>query len=565
MKNNTLNFNNRIDALNIIKCILLSVVVILIAIFFISKKANLDIDEFYTYGLSNNAFQLNIENFKEYSGEELLLDYTAAKDGHLFDVDNVFFNQKMDTHPPLYFLLVNFISSIDKNKFSMWYGLSINIFFLIILFWTTRHLLFKLIKDKISATILTLTALTLYGFINNYSFTRMYVMLSAMSLLSVSLIINYVERINKVDNEKTSNHKESVDQTKVSSNIKKRFDYKFLISFYLICVLGILTQYHFMLVAGFFSVILAINLINKKQFAMLFATFASGVLSILTSIIIFPPMISHIFGGANSTHSLSSFSSADSFVEKVSKLFIGLYKAFFGPGIIVYLVLIIIGIIILIASKKLEKKSIKSFIFENHLYFLILLFVIVYFILICCTVKLSFHRYLYNIYPFIFIVVICPIYFIFTSINKYFAFVPILLMCILSVTTTYKNSPTSLNTEDALFSEYLRNNKDTKVILLYRTVDKSLNRNSVNTSLWKLPTPLYVFKDMENMTFVDISNEDALASFSNKTIEGYNDLFLVIYTSEDDQKFINYIMKKNNVSTANRIYFTTYYHVYRLS
>ena len=565
MKNNVLNLNNRIDVLNIIKCIILSIVVILISTFFISKKANLDIDEFYTYGLSNNAFQLNIENFKDYSGEELLLDYTAAKDGHLFDVDNVFFNQKMDTHPPLYFLLVNFISSINKNKFSMWYGLSINIFFLIILFWTTRHLLYKLIKNKISATILTLIVFTLYGFINNYSFTRMYVMLSAMSLLFVSLIINYVERINKVDNKQTSNYKESVDQTKVSINIKKRFDYKFLISFYLICVLGILTQYHFMLVAGFFSVILAISLINKKQFAMLFATFVSGIFSIFTSIIIFPPMLSHIFGGANSTHSLSSFSSADSFVEKVSKLFIGLYKAFFGPGIIVYLVLIIIGIIILIAIKKIERKSIKNFIFENYLYFLILLFVIVYFILICCTVKLSFHRYLYNIYPFIFILIISPVYIIFNKINKYLLFVPIVLMLILSISTTYKNSPTSLNTEDALFSEYLRNNKDTKVILLYRTVDKSLNRNSVNTSLWKLPTPLYVFKDMENMTFVDISNEDALANFSNKTIEGYNDLFLVIYTSEDDQKFINYIMKKNNVSTANRIYFTTYYHVYRLS
>ena len=83
--------------------------------------------------------------------------------------------------------------------------------------------------------------------------------------------------------------------------------------------------------------------IKEKKFTMLFATFVSGIFSILTSIIIFPPMISHIFGGANSTHSLSSFSSADPFVEKVSKLFIGLYKAFFGPGIIVYLVLIIIG------------------------------------------------------------------------------------------------------------------------------------------------------------------------------------------------------------------------------
>lgn len=560
-----MDLENRISIVNVIKYLFLSAIVILIATFFISKKANLDIDEFYTYGLSNNSFQLNIENFKEYSGEELLLEYTAAKEGHLFDVENVIFNQKMDTHPPLYFLFVNFICSINKNKFSMWYGLGINIFFLIILFWSTRYLLCKLIKDELSASVLTLLSFTLYGFINNYSFTRMYMMLSAMSLLFVTLVINYIYNEKVGNSENPYANKKTTDNIKLTGDKNNRFDLKFLILFFIICVLGILTQYHFMIVAGFFSVVLAINLINNKNFKMLFATFVSGILSILTSILIFPPMIGHIFGGSNSAHSLNSYASADPFAVKVSKLFIGVYKAFFGPGIIAYVILIILGLIILITSKKFNKKSIKEFLGDNCLYFTLLLFSIIYFVIICYTVRLSFHRYLYNIYPFIFILFISPIYIIFSRISKYLVFIPIVLMCILGITTTYKNSPTSLNTEDALFSEYLRSNRDTKMILLYRTVDKSLNRNTANTSLWKLPTPLYLFKDMKNMTFVDISNEDVIANFSNKTIEGYNDIFLVIYTSEDDQKFINYIMKKNNVSTASRVYFTTYYHVYRLS
>ena len=145
---NKAKIENRPIFSKIISVIILSLLVILIAMFFISKKANLDIDEMYTYGLSNSQFQVNVENYKEYSGEELFLSYVSANDSHLFDIQNVFFNQQMDTHPPLYFMLVNFICSINKNKFSMMYGLAINIAFLIILYWETRHLLLLICKRQ---------------------------------------------------------------------------------------------------------------------------------------------------------------------------------------------------------------------------------------------------------------------------------------------------------------------------------------------------------------------------------------------------------------------------------
>ena len=127
-----------------------------------SKKEDLDFDEILTFGLANNSFQLDIEDYKEYNGEELLLQYAAVKEGETFNVENVFFNQKMDTHPPLYYLLVNFVSSIRKGTFSMWHGLIINLLFMLILFWEMRYLFNLVIKDNIMSTILSLIIFFIY-------------------------------------------------------------------------------------------------------------------------------------------------------------------------------------------------------------------------------------------------------------------------------------------------------------------------------------------------------------------------------------------------------------------
>lgn len=533
----------RISLFKFLRVILLSAVVVLLAVFIMSYKANLDIDEAYTYGLSNSSFQMNIENFKEYSGEELLIDYTAVKDGEQFNVKNVLFNQKMDTHPPLYFLLVNFICSLNKMKFSMWYGLIINILFLIVLFWNMSYLLNKITDNKTFSIILSYMALFLYGFINFYTFTRMYVMLSAVSMTFVSLIVDFLTRRRESNSE---------------------IDFKFIILFYIICVFGILTQYHFMIVAGIFSIVLLTYYLKNKMYKQLIATFFAGVASILTSIMIFPTMLDHIFNKSTSAHAVNALSRTETLSETFRELLFGLNKSFFGIGIIIFIILILLGLAILIIKNKLNTKSILPFVRTHYLYFIFLLCSILYYVVICLTVKFSFQRYLYNVYPLIYIVIISSVYIIYKKLNKYFVFIAIIFAFILCITTNYKNSPTSLNIEDAMFSQYLYNNKDTKMILLYRTVDKELNRNSGNTSLWKMPSSIYIFKDMKNMTFVDISNDAALTSFSNETIEGYNDIFLVIYTFENDDYLIKNVMAKNNVSRCEKVYFTTYYHMYHL-
>lgn len=588
--------NNNLKVLRVLKIVFLSLIVVLLGIFYMSKKENLDLDEAYTYGLANNSFQLDIEEFEEYTGEEILLKYAAVKDNEGFNVKNVFFNQSNDTHPPFYYLLVNFVSSLFKNQFSMWYGLIVNLIFLVILFWEMRHLFSLVIKDNLFSTILTIISFTSYGFINEIVFTRMYLMLSAISMGLVILILNYMKNSTEsVFNLSLSNNQKVSDLTsdlqRVSHN--KKMNLRFLVLFFLICVCGILTQYHFMIIAAFFSLVFAIDLIKNKNIKLLIETFVVGALAIFISYLIFPSMLNHILGQGG-LHSLSSGNVIKSRLEIFFTLSTGLFTSFFSYGVILYVILLIIGIILYLSNVFKTKKSIYSINNKTYsinaklsddnseiadsisinFYIIFVLSFIFYFAVIICTVTYDFHRYLYNIYPILSIIIYAPIYLLYKNLNKYFRFVVIVLAIIMTFSTKIDKAPTNLNVEDELFINYLKENADTKMILLYRSVDENGISNSQNSTLWKMPAPIYLFKDMKNLTYVDIGKSETLSQigsknkirdFTNKTVEGYDDIFLVIFAKENDEALIRDIMMKNNVSTYSKIYFTNYFHIYRLT
>ena len=560
-KNKDKNVNLKISV--ILKIIFLSAIVVLLGIFYMSKKENLDIDEAYTYGLANNSFQLDVEEFKEYTGEEILHKYAAVKDGEEYNVRNVFFNQSQDTHPPLYYVLINFVCSLFKNTFSMWYGLVVNLIFLVIVFWEMRYLFSLIIKDNLFSTILTLISFTSYGFVNEMVFTRMYVMLTAISMGFIILILNQINKEPAIS--KTNNMQ--VASQDVKSNII------FLVLFFVICVCGILTQYHFMIIASFFSIVFAIHLIKTKNIKLLIATFVVGILSITVAYMIFPAMANHIFGSGG-VHSLGSANVAKTKFEIFSTLSSGLFTSFFSYGAILYAILLVIGIIIYLLNKNKNASTKVLNTTSSNLYLIFILSFIFYFTVIIFTVTFDFHRYLYNIYPIISIIIYVPIYLLYKRINKYFSFVVIVLALVMTFTTKIDKAPTNLNVEDKLFIDYLKENKDTKMILLYRSIDNIGVQSSQVATSWERPAPIYLFKDMKNMSYVDIGRaeirsengvKNKIRDFDNATIEGFNDIFLVIFTKENDEALIRDIMMKNKVRTYNRIYFTNYFHVYRLT
>ena len=83
---------NRLLIYKIIEILLLSTLIIIISISFVSKKENLDYDEMSTYGLANNTFLLNVDENIEMTGEEALLKYASVQEGNEFNIKNVFYN-----------------------------------------------------------------------------------------------------------------------------------------------------------------------------------------------------------------------------------------------------------------------------------------------------------------------------------------------------------------------------------------------------------------------------------------------------------------------------------------
>ncbi len=551
--------------------LILSVLVVFIGIFIMSKKQDLDFDEVGSFGLANNTYQLDIEDYKIYTGEELLLKYAAVKSGEEFNVKNVFFNQTMDTHPPIYYLILNFVCSIRKNTFSMWYGLVINLILMVFLFWEMRYVFDLVISDKNMSTILSLISFFTYGFINELVFIRMYVLLSVISLGFAILIINAI-------------------RANASSQLPKQQKNQiiFLIKFFSICVLGILTQYHFAVFAFYFSLLFAIYLIQKKEIKLLCLTILSGILAISISFAIFPGIINHIFG-KNSLHALNG-EQERSLSAKFYGILLTIKRSFFGNAIYFYFaVLVLLIVIVSINLAKANKKTstnaktnkanisnisnheqsnnnfIKSCVLNYHWYFIILLCSIYYYIVISLTVKYTFARYLYNIYPFIIVAILAPIYLLLKNIKPNLKYLTIVMVLILVIGSRFKEEPFSLNLKTKEFSNFLNENKDTKILSLYTTIDKNGRENTVDTSLWKLQRPVYTFRNMEKITFVDMSKNRDVLYFKTDQLANDNKLFLLIYSGENDDEVIGAIMQSNNYNSVNKIIENTYYHMYLLT
>lgn len=547
----------------VLSILILSVLVVFIGIFIMSKKQDLDFDEVGSFGLANNTYQLDVEDYKIYSGQELLLKYAAVKSGEEFNVKNVVFNQMMDTHPPIYYLILNFVCSLRKNTFSMWYGLIINLILMVVLFWELRYFFNLVLDDKKMSTILSLIAFFTYGFINELVFIRMYVLLSVISMAFAILIINII----------------TTDANAATNKIDKN-QIKFSIKFFVLCVLGILTQYHFAVFAFYFSLVFAVYLIQRKEIKFLLLTVLSGVLSIIVSIIIFPGIINHVFGN-NSLHAINGAEATNTF-EKLYEILLTVRRAFFGNAIIVYfVVLIALTIVVVINAKSTNAKHskvknsddigqsghnvLKSFITENHWYFIILLCVVYYYIVISLTVKFTFARYLYNIYPFIIVAILSPIYLLLKSIKPNLKYLTIIMILIMAIGSRFKEEPFSLNLKTKEFGNFLDANKDIKIFSIYRTVDNAGRENTIDTSLWKLQRPVYTFRNMEKITFVDMSKNREVLYSKTDQLANDNRLFLLIYSGENDDEVIGAIMQNNNYTTVNKIIENTYYHMYLLA
>ena len=108
--------------------------VLLVSVHFGLWKSGMFIDEIYSYGLSNSHYMPFIGNGSHDRIEEQIItredfaDYLMVTDTEpRFDFGSVYYNQEQDVHPPLFYWILNFFSSLTPGVFSKWTGLLPNI------------------------------------------------------------------------------------------------------------------------------------------------------------------------------------------------------------------------------------------------------------------------------------------------------------------------------------------------------------------------------------------------------------------------------------------------------
>ena len=230
-------------------------VILAISLHFCLWKSGMFIDEIYTYGLSNSSYMPFIGNGASDRIQEQTLtredffDYLAITDGEArFDAGSVYYNQVRDVHPPLYYWLLNFCSSLAEGHFSKWIGLIPDL----IIYLGTLILLYALGLEFFESEWVAACMVLLYGLsqvgLSTMLMIRMYVLMGFFTVLMALLAAKELHKPSR----------------------KTELGIAFSI------FLGLMTQYYFVFYAFFLCAATVLVLLSRREWkaAGFFALFA---------------------------------------------------------------------------------------------------------------------------------------------------------------------------------------------------------------------------------------------------------------------------------------------------
>ncbi len=297
--------------------LILAVITILAAVLVVMlgmRKINYHCDEIWTYGLSNNQGGINpsFDRGVEYTGMGPFESFTMVQDGEGFHYANTWENQAKDVHPPLYYLFIHTVCSVFKGSFSKWYGIGVNLFWMIL----TIIGLYLLIKELTESVVATTGAVIAYVssvvFLDTMLLIRMYAQFTFFVVLLMLLF---------------------------KKNWDKKPEKSFLINLGVTLVLGMLSHYYFLLIAFFMCLAYGIKLIMSKDGKSVRNYIIALAVSGLVYGITWYHILAHIFNGYRGKEAISKATSLGGLISGVTGMLSILNsEAFAGIGIVFVLI-----------------------------------------------------------------------------------------------------------------------------------------------------------------------------------------------------------------------------------
>ena len=465
------------------KIILTIVLLCSLMFFFINQKQGFHEDEIFSYGFSNykydNVFRsfgyaeanqdilykqvltgsiknriTNLKTFllepDQFTKDEILakeiptwrtkedaLEYLTIQKGDIFNYFSVYYNQAKDVHPPLFYFLVHFVSTLFYGHFSKYI-----IFFINLAFFVGTLIVIKKILDKLNRKEIAIPTMILYGAsmgaISTVMFQRMYMMLTFFSILYLYYIIKFIQ-----------------DDFKINDKA----------SLILTIFIGFLTQYYFCIYVVLIFIIISIYLLFKKQYRKLLNFLKVHVIAAVLGIVFYPFSIEDIFFsyrglGSTDGHTNTFFENLTYYGNQIIKLFS-----------LQNIILILLGALLIVLIYKIWKRQLNKASSKEKLNLVVIILPIIFFIIIVSKIAPFLgenytSRYIMLLFPVIAIAIFYCLTFIFNKTKTIFI-ITLTISLLLSVHGLYNSTPVYLYKDYGQAMQLASENQDKYFVYVF--------------------------------------------------------------------------------------------------
>ena len=497
--------------------IIITIVLILQSIIFLTvgmNKSYIHMDEAYSLGLASYdkvEIQDNQDFYNNWHSKEYYEDYLIVNENEVGKYEQVYENQKNDVHPPLYYLFLRIFMGFNKNSFSMWPGIILNIiiflFITVFMYLILQKIFNNQTNSKEKAIILSFISSITMSSLTNVIYIRMY----ALSSLNI-LITTYL-------------HLKLLDTKK--ANIEN------LILIGISALIGSLTHYYYLFYLAMLYILFAIKYIKEKNYKTLINYTLTMSIAGIVSLLIFPYSIQHMFFGYRGQGFISNLLNIPQFLNNIKDYLIKINTFVFNKLLFTILIIMaLIAVILLIKKRKILKE-------KNKYMMYIILPTLFYFLLVSIASPWIELRYVMPICSLIFVIVLYYSYNIISNLfdeKKSNIIICILLIVILVSPFVFNLQPEvayadkkeiveKLSTELNLPTLYLFNSQNNRFlddILLFAKLEKS-----------------YIAKDIK-------CTEDNIKQILEK-INTSKGLIIFINEGQENDELLNVIKKSTDL------------------
>ncbi|MDE6388504.1 MAG: hypothetical protein K2L82_11940 [Lachnospiraceae bacterium] len=332
MKGNGGNMeNDGVKQLSIKSRILIGVILFLLLsanlLYWGSRKEGFFCDELYSYHFTSQlqypylvADRENETWLNQWHSSDYFQDYLTLTKEEVFDFSGVWKTIIADVHPPFFYLLLNFSSSVFSmifpGIFTKWSGIFVNIWF----FMMTMYFLWKLSKEVTESDFWSVMVCILYGFsagaVSTVVFIRMYMVFTCFAVLFTYLNALLWKAVWMKD--------------------KKENGWIYpLLS--LTAFMGIMTQYYFLIYAFFICIVIwGYSLWRRNYFFAVKYAVSMGV-SIAAVCLIWSDILNDIFSGYRGEEAFGNLAAGEGWFTALPQLFAVIDGELFGKGALLLL------------------------------------------------------------------------------------------------------------------------------------------------------------------------------------------------------------------------------------